>query len=301
MHDPSSPAPSFDSNPRLFEPLGAERASERLVGVWILGALALHAALGLAASGAEAGRRVLPPPSLVDVLVDQAEAPPVPEPPAAAMPESPAPGPRALAAAPAATPTPKAPPGLRDPEPALPATPIPAPPEAAPVLTSTDPAAFAVASASGTTVGGGVAPGGAGSGSSSGAAHPGGGTPRDLSRGAVPPDLRRLLFVNYPPSARMERAEGTATVRVTVHPDGRTSDLRVTSVRPGGRAFGETCSRTVLQGPKWKPALDVTGKAIGSTASYTCRFVLPEASAPTSSSRPTSGTGANRVWTRPAR
>ncbi len=150
-------------------------------------------------------------------------------------------------------------------------------------------------------MGGSSAPGGSGSGSGSGTGSGAGGAPRDLSRGAIPPDLRRLLFVNYPPSARMERTEGTATVRVTVHPDGHTSDLRVTSVRPGGRAFGETCSRTVLQGPKWKPALDIAGKAISTTATYTCRFELPEASAPAATSRPTSGTGANRVWTRPAR
>lgn len=307
MHDPSSPAPSLDPAGRLFEPSTAERASERLAGVWLLGALAVHAALGLFMAGSRAVPRTLPPPALVDVFIEQRQEPKPPEPPPPAIePEPPLAALAPRAALPAFTPNPaseSAPLGPRSAptEPHVPTEPHEAPPEAVSVLTSAGPATFAVPSGAGNTVGGTIAPGGSGSGSGSGTGSDAGAAPRDLSRGAIPPDLRRLLFVNYPPSARMERTEGTATVRVTVHPDGHTSDLRVTSVRPGGRAFGETCSRTVLQGPRWKPALDAFGKAISTTATYTCRFELPEASAPTATSRPTNGTGANRVWTRPAR
>jgi hypothetical protein len=100
----------------------------------------------------------------------------------------------------------------------------------------------------------------------------------------------------------MSRTEGTATVEARVSAEGVPSDLRVRSVDPRGVSFGETCTRSVLQGPRWQPALDRAGKPIAATVRYVCRFVLPaELRREPATDTPASSVGANRVWTRPAR
>lgn len=100
---------------------------------------------------------------------------------------------------------------------------------------------------------------------------------RDLSRRAEAPDLSGLVLRNYPVSARMARVEGTVTVSALVGADGNPSDVRVQSATPSGRGFGEACSRTVHEGPDWKPELNRDGRPVAVRATYTCKFNLPKA------------------------
>jgi hypothetical protein len=111
--------------------------------------------------------------------------------------------------------------------------------------------------------------------------------------------LQPLIDANFPVAARLARAEGTVTISAVIQADGNPTDVRVVSVDPKGRGFGETCSRTVHQGPDWKPKLNRDGRPVVAKISYTCRFSLPEDLASTIE-EPTTGVGANRVWTKPA-
>jgi outer membrane biosynthesis protein TonB len=122
---------------------------------------------------------------------------------------------------------------------------------------------------------------------------------RDLSRAAIPPNLKPLVQRNFPTAARLARVGGTVTVSALIQTDGNPTDVRVVSVNPGGRGFGETCSRTVHEGPNWKPKLNAHGTPVASREHYVCRFDPPEG-LPANVEGPTSGAGANRVWSRPA-
>jgi hypothetical protein len=124
---------------------------------------------------------------------------------------------------------------------------------------------------------------------------------RDLSRPAIPPHLQPLIDSNFPVAARLARVEGSVTVSAIIQPDGNPTDVRVVSVDPRGRGFGETCSRTVHQGPDWKPKLNRDGRPVPAKVEFTCAFSLPDnLHAPSEFDAPTNGIGANRVWTKPA-
>ena len=122
---------------------------------------------------------------------------------------------------------------------------------------------------------------------------------RDLSRSASPPHLDPLVQRNFPAAAKIARVGGTVTVSALIQPDGNPTDIRVISVSPSGRGFGETCSRTVHEGPNWRPKLNQHGTPVASRERYTCHFRPPEG-APADVDGPTSGVGANRIWTKPA-
>ena len=122
---------------------------------------------------------------------------------------------------------------------------------------------------------------------------------RDLSRSASPPHLDSLVQRNFPAAAKIARVGGTVTVSALIQADGTPTDIRVISVSPSGRGFGETCSRTVHEGPNWRPQLNQHGTPVASRERYTCHFRPPEG-APADVDGPTSGVGANRIWTKPA-
>lgn len=122
---------------------------------------------------------------------------------------------------------------------------------------------------------------------------------RDLSRSAIPPNLNALVQRNFPAAAKIARVGGTVTVSALIQTDGNPTDIRVVSVNPSGRGFGETCSRTIHEGPNWKPKLNAQGTPVASRERYTCHFKAPEG-LPADVDGPTSGVGANRIWTKPA-
>lgn len=124
-------------------------------------------------------------------------------------------------------------------------------------------------------------------------------TARDLSRPAIAPELQPLVDSNFPVAARLARVEGSVTVSALIQPDGNPTDVRVVAVDPRGRGFGETCSRTVHQGPDWKPKLNRDGRPVPAKVEFTCKFSLPDQAA-SEFDAPTTGAGANRVWTEPA-
>jgi TonB family protein len=102
--------------------------------------------------------------------------------------------------------------------------------------------------------------------------------PRDFTRAPRAPDLSALVRRNYPAAARMYRHEGTVELRALILPDGTPSALRVESVDPSGRGFGEACIRTVQHGPRWQPALNRNGFPVAAEASFVCPFRLEQAS-----------------------
>ncbi len=122
--------------------------------------------------------------------------------------------------------------------------------------------------------------------------------PRDFSREAQAPALQPYVDRNFPGIARMYKVDGDVTVSALINPEGVPSDLRVENVDPGGRGFGESCSRSVLQGPRWKPKLNRDGRPIPARVTYRCKFRLPEDAK--NASAATTGTGANRVWSHSA-
>ncbi len=123
---------------------------------------------------------------------------------------------------------------------------------------------------------------------------------RDLSRNPIAPMLTPYINRNYPSSARMNGVSAEATLRLVIQADGTTTDIRVRSVSRKGYGFGETCSRSLHQGPKWKPALNRNGRPITFEVTYTCTFLAPKRDVASSSGKPTVGSGANRVWAKPA-
>jgi len=122
---------------------------------------------------------------------------------------------------------------------------------------------------------------------------------RDLSRNAQAPHLDPLVQRNFPAAARLARVEGRVTISAVIQASGTPTDIRVEDVSTRGRGFGETCSRTVHEGPDWKPKLNRDGRPVASKVHYTCQFRLPKHLL-SESAGPSKGTGANRVWTRPA-
>jgi hypothetical protein len=160
---------------------------------------------------------------------------------------------------------------------------------------------FALPSGSGMALGRGsiARPGSGGTGLSGGTARNTSLSARDLSRPAIPPHLQPLIDANFPAAARLARVGGTVTVSAIIQEDGNPTDVRVVSVNPSGRGFGETCSRTVHEGPDWKPKLNRDGRPVASKVTYTCTFTLPKDVA-SSVDGPTEGVGANRIFTRPA-
>lgn len=101
--------------------------------------------------------------------------------------------------------------------------------------------------------------------------------PRDLSRAPIAPDLSDLLSKNHPVAARMHGLEGTVELKAVILPDGTPSALRVESIDPSGRGFGEACIRTVQHGPKWLPGRDRNGAPIAAEVTVTCPFRLGRA------------------------
>lgn len=122
---------------------------------------------------------------------------------------------------------------------------------------------------------------------------------RNLSRDAKPPHLDPLVQRNFPAAAKLARVSGTVTVSAIINERGRPTDVRVVQVTPHGRGFGETCSRTVLEGPDWKPRLNRHGRPVAAKVQYKCDFRAPKG-LPQDVDAPTSGAGANRIWTKPA-
>ena len=87
----------------------------------------------------------------------------------------------------------------------------------------------------------------------------------------------------------MYKNDGDVTVSALISPEGRPSDLRVEAVDPEGRGFGEACSRSVHQGPAWKPKLNRDGRPLASRVTYTCKFRLPDDARAPSASAATPG------------
>lgn len=90
-----------------------------------------------------------------------------------------------------------------------------------------------------------------------------------LSRPPRPPKLDALLESNYPAFARSRGIGGEALVRVRIRPDGRVGAVTVISESQAG--FGSACRATV-QGSRWSPPLDASGRKVGTTVHYRCRF-----------------------------
>lgn len=119
---------------------------------------------------------------------------------------------------------------------------------------------------------------------------------RDLSRDAIAPDLRPWVEQNFPGHARMSGVSGTATISAFIDPSGVPSDVRVEAVDPSGRGFGEACTRTLHQGPRWKPKLNRDGRPLSARVTYTCVFKNPTAHQSPSATAGASGAAANRIW-----
>jgi outer membrane biosynthesis protein TonB len=236
------------------------------------------AALGVALLAHLALTRVHPDPAalvpraaapLIDVLVDEVPPPPAPEP--ETPPEPPAPE---AASAPTTSPASR-PSGPSSPSVSSASAPV-ASEQAAPVVDSgTEDSDWDLPSGSGTALGRGA----------SGPSGPGGGglgravslAPRDFSREATPPNLQPYVDRNFPGVARMYKVDGDVVVSALIGTTGAPSDLRVESADPGGKGFGEACSRSVLQGPAWKPKLTKDGTPLASRVSFRCKFRLTEA------------------------
>ncbi len=121
---------------------------------------------------------------------------------------------------------------------------------------------------------------------------------RDLSREASAPDLLPWVERNFPQIARMYRVEGVVTVSALLDEFGTPSDVRVDSVDPPGRGFGEACARTLHQGPKWRPKLNRDGRPVKTAVTYRCAFRLP-ADLEKSAAPPTES-ASQRIWTHSA-
>ncbi|HSC89422.1 MAG TPA: energy transducer TonB [Polyangiaceae bacterium] len=265
-------------------------SSRRIEFAALVVALAGH--LGLTALRVHAPSVSRAPAQLIDVLLDAAPPPalpePVIEPPARAEPAT-ALTPTAATRTLAAPAVPSNATTTSDSSPAASAASNPTNEEAAPLLASdSDESPWAMPSGTGTSLGrGGSGPRGlaAGVGRASSLA------PRDFSREATPPHLQPYVDRNFPGTARMYKVEGDVVVSVRIDASGAPSDLRVENADPGGRGFGEACSRSVLQGPSWKPKLTKDGTPLATRATYRCIFRLTEAEK--AATQPSVG---GRVW-----
>ena len=95
----------------------------------------------------------------------------------------------------------------------------------------------------------------------------------DLSRQPIPPSLKRKLEKLYPKKARQEGIEGEAVLRLQVAPDGLPAKIRIISENPPGYELGRACVKT-LQGERWQPPIDKTGKPVTSPVTYRCGFEI---------------------------
>lgn len=92
---------------------------------------------------------------------------------------------------------------------------------------------------------------------------------RAAVRPPQPPALDAELERQYPAARRDEGTSGSATIRVSILPDGRAVRTRVVSESAPG--FGDACAATV-RAARWQPARDERGTAVGMDITFTCRF-----------------------------
>lgn len=92
-----------------------------------------------------------------------------------------------------------------------------------------------------------------------------------LSRKPVPPpNMNELLVENYPPRARAQGVAGSASLRLRILSDGRTSDIRMIR-ETGDYGFGDACTK-ILRGRRWQPPLDREGRPVATEIRYECDF-----------------------------
>lgn len=95
----------------------------------------------------------------------------------------------------------------------------------------------------------------------------------DLSKQPIPPALKTKLEKLYPKKARQEGIEGEAVIRLQVAPDGLPSKIRIISESPEGYELGKACMKT-LQGERWQPPIDKSGKPVSTRVTYRCGFEI---------------------------
>ncbi len=95
----------------------------------------------------------------------------------------------------------------------------------------------------------------------------------DLSSRPIPPSLKAKLEKLYPKKARQEGVEGGANARLYIGPDGLPAKIRILSEDPVGYQFGEACKKA-LQGEKWKPPIDESGKPVTTRVNFRCGFEI---------------------------
>lgn len=95
----------------------------------------------------------------------------------------------------------------------------------------------------------------------------------DLSKQPVPPALKAKLEKLYPKKARQEGIEGEAVIRLQIAPDGLPSKIRIISESPEGYELGKACMKT-LQGERWQPPIDESGKPVSTRVTYRCGFEI---------------------------
>jgi len=95
----------------------------------------------------------------------------------------------------------------------------------------------------------------------------------DLSKQPIPPSLKSKLEKLYPKKARQDGIEGEAVIRLQIAPDGLPSKIRIISESPGGYELGKACMKT-LQGERWEPPIDKSGKPVTTRVTYRCGFEI---------------------------
>jgi TonB family protein len=95
----------------------------------------------------------------------------------------------------------------------------------------------------------------------------------DLSKQPIPPALKAKLEKLYPKKARQEGIEGEAVIRLQIAPDGFPSKIRIISESPEGYELGKACMKT-LQGERWQPPIDKSGKPVSTRVTYRCGFEI---------------------------
>ena len=95
----------------------------------------------------------------------------------------------------------------------------------------------------------------------------------DLSKQPIPPSLKRKLEKLYPKKARQDGIEGEVVLRLQVGPDGLPSKMRIISEEPAGYELGRACMNT-LQGERWQPPIDKSGKPVTTRVTYRCGFEI---------------------------
>ncbi len=259
---------------------GSRRVASALLPAVIAISAVLHA--GAFAAVGRGPRPVSATPSLVELAI----APPAPLPP----PAPPPPTPRVVSEPPPArmaTRAPRAAPPSRTVPRTVPTAVVPpsAPRQPAPLdftgttLTNDQGASWAAAAGTGAPMTGPL-PNPTGrprfrtdTSAAPGRATPHGGPPvvalADLARAPRAPALDAALARHYPEAARQRGIGGKAIVRARIAADGTAHVLGVVSESHAG--FGTACRRT-LDGARWEAPRDLTGKAVDTVLTYTCRF-----------------------------